>query len=259
MLFPQHPRAGRLATLQLRPYTTLAQSVQPAIVPASFRWRLRISSGRGRDYTPRLSRSAANPCLWQASFRFPATGLWRIEALADVAGPPLLVRVRRPGPAGSWERLERPLHTPSIPAVRSCPTSQADPRGDLSRFGFVGTAWGSGPAYPGGLTEGGKPVLRYLDPIPTESGFYGSKWFGNKVLWMFNRAAYRGPVLIRGRQVDGINELRFEFGRLPPAEMRVSSGSSRPSFTRVRAPGCYAYQVDGTSFSSVIVFEAKPY
>jgi len=26
----------------------------------------------------------------------------------------------------------------------------------------------------------------------------------------------------------------------------------------VRAPGCYAYQVDGVDFSSVIVFEAKP-
>ena len=30
----------------------------------------------------------------------------------------------------------------------------------------------------------------------------------------------------------------------------------RPSYTRVRGPGCYAYQVDGTSFSRVIVFEA---
>jgi hypothetical protein len=29
-----------------------------------------------------------------------------------------------------------------------------------------------------------------------------------------------------------------------------------PSFTRVRKPGCYAYEVDGTSFSEVIVFRA---
>lgn len=33
----------------------------------------------------------------------------------------------------------------------------------------------------------------------------------------------------------------------------------RPSFTRVREPGCYAYQVDGLGFSYVIVFEAKPF
>jgi hypothetical protein len=29
-----------------------------------------------------------------------------------------------------------------------------------------------------------------------------------------------------------------------------------PSFTRLRAAGCYAWQVDGTSFSRVIVFRA---
>jgi hypothetical protein len=134
-----------------------------------------------------------------------------------------------------------------------------DPKGDLSRLGFVGTAWGSGPAYPGGLTEGGKPVLRYLNPIPADSGFYGSRWFGNKVLWMFDRSAYRGRVLIRGRQVDGMNELRFELGRLPPREMRLDSLTARPSYTRVLAPGCYAYQVDGKTFTSLIVFEAKPF
>jgi hypothetical protein len=30
----------------------------------------------------------------------------------------------------------------------------------------------------------------------------------------------------------------------------------RPSYTRLRGPGCYAYQVDGTSFSRVVVFRA---
>jgi len=30
-----------------------------------------------------------------------------------------------------------------------------------------------------------------------------------------------------------------------------------PSYTYVPAVGCFAYQVDGTSFSEVIVFEAR--
>ena len=30
----------------------------------------------------------------------------------------------------------------------------------------------------------------------------------------------------------------------------------RPSFTRLLAPGCYAYQIDGTSFSRLVVFNA---
>jgi hypothetical protein len=258
-VFPQNPRAGRLATIQLRPYTTLVESTEPSVVPAGFRWRLMITAGRGRHYALSPSRSATNPYLWQARFRFPSRGLWQIKALADSAGPQLLVRVRRPGPLGSWARLERPLRTPSIPRGAPCPTSSPDPKGDLSRLGFAGTAWGSGPAYPGGLTEAAKPVLRYQDPIPPQSGFYGSKWFGNKVLWMFDRGAYHGPILIRGRQVDGMNELGFEFGRLPPSEMRVEPRNARPSFTRVRAAGCYAYQVDGTTFTALIVFEAKPF
>jgi hypothetical protein len=29
-----------------------------------------------------------------------------------------------------------------------------------------------------------------------------------------------------------------------------------PSYTRIRTSGCYAYRVDGTDFSSVILFRA---
>jgi hypothetical protein len=257
-VFPQSPRAGRLATIQLRPFTTVGGRGEPSVVPAGFHSRSVITAGH-RRYAVNPVRSTTNPYLWSTRFRFPSRGPWQIKALADNAAPPLVVRVRRPGPLGSWARLERPLRTPSIPPGAPCPTSLPDPKGDLSRLGFVGTAWGSGPAYPGGLTEGGKPVLRYKDPIPADSSFYGSKWFGNKVLWMFDRRAYRGRVLIRGRQVDGMNELRFEFGRLPAREMRLDSLTARPSYTRVRVPGCYAYQVDGKTFTSLIVFEAKPF
>ena len=73
---------------------------------------------------------------------------------------------------------------------------------------------------------------------------------------------YRGPVLVRGRQLDGPNELRFNRGLLPPREMRILPAPqlrTEPSFTRVRAPGCYGYQVDGIGFSYLIVFEAKPF
>ena len=30
------------------------------------------------------------------------------------------------------------------------------------------------------------------------------------------------------------------------------------SYTRFRGPGCYGYQIDGTTFSRVIVFSAEP-
>ncbi|MBA2462339.1 MAG: hypothetical protein H0V45_11335 [Actinobacteria bacterium] len=40
-------------------------------------------------------------------------------------------------------------------------------------------------------------------------------------------------------------------------ELQLEGGGDNPSLTRLRAPGCYAYQVDGRTFSYVIVFEAR--
>jgi hypothetical protein len=155
--------------------------------------------------------------------------------------------------------LERPFHSPTIARGAACPTSTRDPKGDLSRIGYVGPAWGPGPGYPVISFDQNRPVLYYDDPIPSQSLIYGSKWFGQKVLWVVDRHAYRGPLLVRGRQVDGMTGVRFELARLPVPEIAISPSSrDRPSTTRILAPGCYAYQVDGTTFSSVIVFEAKP-
>jgi len=75
-------------------------------------------------------------------------------------------------------------------------------------------------------------------------------------------AGYQGPVLIRGRQVGGPAAVGFGEGHTPYDELQLlgkamgAPPGEWPSFTRVQAPGCYAYQVDGTSFSKVIVFRA---
>jgi hypothetical protein len=90
------------------------------------------------------------------------------------------------------------------------------------------------------------------------------------VLW-FIAPRYRGPVLIRGRRLDQPGRIRFDRGKVPPTEMRISKNDRggyppgykhvgqryRPSYTRLRAPGCYAYQIDGTTFSRVIVFQVE--
>ena len=76
---------------------------------------------------------------------------------------------------------------------------------------------------------------------------------------------YASRALVRGRQLDGPNEVRFVHGYPgftaekilnPVPELRIE-GSDTPSLTRVRAPGCYAYQVDGRTFSYLVVFEAR--
>ena len=80
-------------------------------------------------------------------------------------------------------------------------------------------------------------------------------------------ARYAGPVLIRGRQLDGPHAIGFGEGHVPYDELQLmapgmgaprSPGGGREwqSFTRVRARGCYGYQVDGSNFSDVIVFSA---
>ena len=118
-----------------------------------------------------------------------------------------------------------------------------------SRFG---AAQGVGPVYP----VGGFPVFHFVYPVRPEQLWYPSEWSGNKILWVAR--TYRGPALVRGRQLDGPNEVRFDLERVPVKEMYLGLKTrERPSTTRVRAPGCYAWQVDGTSFSRVIVFRAE--
>jgi hypothetical protein len=169
-----------------------------------------------------------------------------------------------------WEGLgRRPMNVPALAPGKPCPTSS--PSGDLARIGTQGAirgpAWGSGPAYPWGLgNEGGRPVLRFEYP-PRPKLWAESGWGGTKVLWVI-AASYHGPVLVRGRQLDGPNELRFENGRPgftdekrlnPDWSLRLTGPETgaNPATTRLRAPGCYAYQVDGRRFSYLIVFEAR--
>jgi hypothetical protein len=148
-----------------------------------------------------------------------------------------------------------PLHIPHIAPGSPCPIT----RGGSVSSNFA-TAQGRGPVYP----VGAFPKLTFIYPPQPNQGWYGSAWSGQKVLWIA-RPNYRGRVLIRGRQqLDGGHELRFGNDLDPGREMRLRSvgGSSpggwqnRASYTRLRAPGCYAWQVDGTTFSRVIVFEA---
>jgi len=155
-------------------------------------------------------------------------------------------------PPGSddWSRLQRPLHLPSLAPGSPCPRTGGERVSpDL---GFV---LGSGPAYPAGLGPDG--VFNY-GGARVEGG-----WYYQKVLW-FARPSYRGPLLIRGHQLDGAHLVRFGTGPFPDDQLRLPAADAGtapdwhawPSYTRVQAAGCYAYQIDGTTFSEVIVFQA---
>jgi len=219
--------------------------------------RLRGSSGppnveRGSDGT---WRPEPDPAPWCNS---------RVPGLAAVLGSALLGAVALI-PAGSapvtWKKLHRPLHLPRLAPAAPCPVSRIDQRVDWERISiFGGSGIGRGPVYPGLGASGGA-----LTASPDVE--YGGPWAGGKVFW-YVRPSYRGRVLIRGRRLDGPQRLGFNGHRLPARELRIERGTtvswegqppgSRgvPSSVRVRAPGCYGVQIDGMSFSRVVVFQA---
>jgi hypothetical protein len=152
----------------------------------------------------------------------------------------VLSQVRISWPAGlapaARRRLERPLRLPRLRRGARCPTSR------VSRAApGVGATLGRGPAYP---------VL------------VGAHAGANKTLWAV-APRYRGALLIRGRRLDGRGVLRFWPGRKPRMWWRGFWHEERPqwrygaSTTLVPGPGCYAFQVDGRSFSERIFFVAR--
>lgn len=74
-----------------------------------------------------------------------------------------------------------------------------------------------------------------------------------------------GLAVIRGHQLDGDAEVRFDDGAVPLLD-KVLDSSNRtpldggwydfPGFTRLSRPGCYGYQIDTTAGTTTVVFIA---
>jgi hypothetical protein len=170
-------------------------------------------------------------------------------------------------PTITWDELvQRPLHIPAISAGATCPRDHGH---------FIDAAFapgvGSGPVYAVGFLGQTDGILPYAPP----QNYHSATWGGEKTLWAI-APSYRGAVIVRGRQLDGPHEIRFDNGldehgvyweatlqpflRLMGGEKYATPGgnpwANYATNTRLEAPGCYAFQVDGASFSYLIVFEA---
>ena len=94
----------------------------------------------------------------------------------------------------------------------------------------------------------------------------GSAWSSASVTWAVS-GSYTGPLLIRGEMLGGGGAIGFGRATTPYDELQLlDAGQGAPriqgggrawiTVARVQSSGCYAYQVDGTNFSEVVVFRA---
>jgi hypothetical protein len=198
---------------------------------------VRSVKDEGQRYLPSYTRVRAPGCY---TFQIDGTTFSRVIVFSV--------------PADAWTSIRRPLKLRKVAPGAPCPVSALNESFDFDKHG-VGKGIGPGPAWPIGLAQPGS-VLRFEYPPPATSVLYGSEWGGNKVLWFVSPDAV-GPVLVRGARLDAPDEVRFGLEQRPPAELHLVGAEGHPSATRVRSPGCYAYQVDATGFSYPIVFRAE--
>jgi hypothetical protein len=157
--------------------------------------------------------------------------------------------------------LRRRLHLPVVKRGARCPVSA--PGRVVNPI--TSPVIGDGPLYAVSVFSLARSgVLPFEYPPGRNSLFRGSSWGGQVLKWIGD-PAYTGPALIRGRQLDGPHRLGFGRWKIPYSEMQLAPGKGDPhaggwrgwgGYARFRAAGCYGVQVDGTSFSEVIVFKA---
>lgn len=178
------------------------------------------------------------------------------ERSATASAPALPVPPESGQESGVLLQLHHsPLDLPFLDPEDKCPVTEVG-----SELEAVAQTYGAGPVYATlGSGDGSVAVDDTLE--------YGG-WHYVKVLWSARRS-YEGPVVIRGRQLDGGNALFFSPDEPEPTGLQLVSlsfppGTVRgnrearffPTTTLVSEPGCYAFQVDGDGFRDVIVFRA---
>ena len=136
------------------------------------------------------------------------------------------------------------------------------------------------PPGPGGI---------YAKAIPAYAFGAGPAYLSGQIMWytgppgqaalVLIDGTYTGPILIRIRRVDGGGHVTLADLGIPPqhrlptmlppgtstsdgVEVAVPPGTTGWSAWEGRltadAAGCYALQVDGNSFTSVVVFAVQP-
>jgi hypothetical protein len=146
---------------------------------------------------------------------------------------------------------QRSLRVSALAAGETCVTTsgkQGAPE--------LGPALGDGPVYMVGYS------------IEGTTSYYNDRedggWYYLKTIWTAP-PNFHSIFLLRGRQMDGPNEVRFSEDTTDSPNLQAIFSSDEAGseasgwlpwidYVRVRAPGCYGIQVDGRDFSYIIHF-----
>ena len=162
-------------------------------------------------------------------------------------------------PASLW----RQLNLPSVAQGEACPVSV--PHVIATR---VSPVLGSGPVYlaAGAYNPADRSTTTAPFPAPSTSVAFGTGWTLSKAPILMPKSL-KQPLVLRGRRLDGVGDLGFSgyAGRRPfsalqfPASgytMDVGTLKAHSVNLWFSAEGCYGIQIDGRTFSRVIVFRA---
>ncbi len=200
-----------------------------------------LTACSGAQDATRLSTATTQA---NSAFRVPLT----IQVHCSTGGGGCLLHV----PA----RLrDRPLRLPAVASGASCPASTGTP---VVHPWIGGVALGNGlvtaiASQAGDLAHGVVDLAR--------SNVVG--WYGIKTDWEIG-PSYSGWVIVRAEQLNGDGPIAALAGAtigpvvIPPGptDNTFVGWREQPSGTYVKGPGCYGFQVDGSSFSEVIVVDA---
>jgi hypothetical protein len=93
-----------------------------------------------------------------------------------------------------------------------------------------------------------------------------SGWHGIKTHF-FSVPGYQGPFLVRAKRLDRSGPIRIGATPTHAAPLMVPAGPTPngsagwrelPYFTFVKDPGCYGWQIDGRTFSEIVVARVLP-
>lgn len=239
-----------------------------------------LLSAAGDDVVPVVHDPSAVVLRRAARLRRRATAVSAVAAVAILAGATgAVVAIISNGRSSSLKTattsqsigslLARPLHPPAVAAGQPCPATSGS---SIETSAFGGVALGDGPvrvllADRGDLRHG------HVALIPTERRLgrgTASHWLAVETLWL-SVPGYHGPFVVRGEALTGGDAIEVQpsgdglhVGKgplvVPPGPTPNTGGDgyrSVPGSTWVTGAGCYAWQVDGSSFSETIVFDAR--